>query len=179
MARDRTTQLATNLSLAGTGTVFSDFILLAQLVEGTAGSAVDLGEGNPLYPWVHIDESFAGGNFLRCDLVASATAPGDGSEIILASSGEQPLLHPILGVPGPLQAGETINMAMGRVDRNQKMPVLNGVINFPASYRVISFRFIRDGTFTLGKVTAGIGDEPPAIGLKKYPSGNFGSKDPS
>lgn len=179
MAFDRTLQLSDRQDLSGTGVVYStDHITLAALVEGTVGSAADLGEGNPLWAHFHIDESFAGGTFLRCELVVCSTALGDTTDVVIASTGDIPITHPILGIPGPLVAGESHMAALVRVDRGAKMPVLPGLVQFPASYGFVGFRYIRTGTFTLGRVTARITDVAPAIGMKIYPVGIPGNSTP-
>lgn len=183
MGYDKTLEFSRAQEIAGTGLLFSEkHIDLQALREGTAGSGLDLGEGGDLWLAVKIDESCEGGDGLEAQLVASTTFPGDSTEIVLVSTGQQPRLHPALATPGPLVANESMCVGVGRVDRNQKVPMQAPpgpyFYQFPASYRFVSVRYIRYGTFTLGKVSAWLCDRQPAIGRKQYPIGVPGNSTP-
>jgi hypothetical protein len=178
MAFDKTLELSTEQSVL-TGTVFSTKYHYLQALPGFDLSGSDVGEGNPLFCWFHITESFAGGDgsFVTFEAITDSILiggePDHLTSVVMASTGAVPAIHPIIGLQGPLLAGETHHAAFTRLDIPSKTPSAPSV--YPVAYRSIQFRYTVVGTFTTGKVTARITDVHPAIGMKKYPAGKFGT----
>lgn len=165
MAYDKTLEFCSSLSMAdGAATpIYSNHIKLAQLAN-QALQGPDLGDGNPLWMAFRMEETFAGGSFLRCELVASLTDTFGLTDVVIASTGDIPITHPILGTPGPLLANATHWCAIQKLDPQAMFPA-----GFISSYQYLVCRFSRTGTFTAGKVTARVTDHPAGV-VKIYPS---------
>lgn len=166
--KDRLLQFSRSQSLALTaGTyVSTDHINLLTLR--------DIGQGNPLFVEVTVDEAFASASSaadLRVEAVLYAVAPGDTTDVVIGGTYLRYKHLPLASIEGPLKLGATHAFSLDRLVEGDKIATVADIGAYFPAYQFLGVRYTLTQTFTTGKVTTGIIDRPPAGFPQSYAAG--------